>query len=69
MSRPQSLCNHHLFLDLLGGDSVALDLGAYEGEFARELSHRTGARVVAVEANPAMYETMFVSVIMLHQRL
>lgn len=61
MSRPQSLCNHHLFLDLLGGDSVALDLGAYEGEFARELSHRTGARVVAVEANPAMYETMFVS--------
>jgi len=61
VSRPQALCHHHLFLDLVGPDSVALDLGAYEGEFARELSDRTGAKVVAVEANPMMCEKMSVS--------
>ncbi len=61
MSRPQSLCNHHLFLDLVGPDSTVLDLGAYEGEFAREISQRTQAQVVAVEANPFMYEKMYTS--------
>jgi FkbM family methyltransferase len=59
MGRPECICNHHLFLDPLGPESVVLDLGAYEGEFSREVSHRTGARAVAVEANPIMFERAY----------
>lgn len=58
MSRPQCLCDHHLFLDLLGPNSIALDLGAFEGQFAQELSRKTGARAIAIEANPRMFETI-----------
>lgn len=59
--RPECVCLHHAFLDLLGPGSTVLDLGAYEGEFSREVSERTGARAVAVEASPAMFEATFTS--------
>ena len=61
MSRPKCVCNHHLFLDLLGSESVVLDLGAYEGEFSRLISELTGAPVVAVEANPLVFDKTYSS--------
>ncbi len=61
MSRPESICNHHLFLDLLGPKAVTLDLGAYLGEFSREISRRTGSRVLAIEANPLIFDKMYES--------
>ncbi|MEM7482256.1 MAG: FkbM family methyltransferase [Acidobacteriota bacterium] len=61
MAQAANICAHHVFLDLVDPEASVLDLGAYEGGFARELSERTGARVIAVEANPQMFEQLYSS--------
>ena len=58
LSRPRCLCDHHAFLDLVKPDSHVLDLGAFKGEFSREIAELTGSRVVAVEANPTLVAAM-----------
>src|SRR5687768_1393501 len=45
----------HSFLgEYVSPDSIALDIGANEGQFARALHAHLGCRVVAVEANPEL---------------
>jgi len=56
MPRPECICDHHLFVELLGPESVVLDLGAYLGVFSSDITERTDARVVAVEANPRQFD-------------
>lgn len=55
----ENIRGHHLDSKLLNADSVVIDLGACEGEFAREIEARWGARVFAIEANPANYARTF----------
>lgn len=41
----------------LGGDSIVVDAGAYEGVFARQLFDKFGCRIVALEPVGSFYQT------------
>jgi len=56
-----AISGHHFYAPLLGADSVVVDLGACEASFANAISTRWGARVFAVEANPANFAEMQVT--------
>jgi FkbM family methyltransferase len=43
------ICNHSLLPQLINRDSVVVDLGAYDGDFAGEILRRFDCRVIAAE--------------------
>ncbi len=47
---------HHFVIELLGKDSVIIDLGANRGHFSTEVSRDCGATCYAIEAVPRLYE-------------
>jgi len=49
---------HTIYTPPLGADAVVLDLGAYRGEFAQEMSARYGGTYYLVEANPVLAEAL-----------
>ena len=49
---------HTIYTPPLGTDTVVLDLGAYRGEFAQEMSARYGGTYYLVEANPVLAEAL-----------
>jgi FkbM family methyltransferase len=49
---------HTIYTPPLGTDAVVLDLGAYRGEFAKEMSARYGGTYYLVEANPVLAEAL-----------
>ena len=49
------VCSGHSFLpELVGPDTIVLDLGANHGMFSREMTKRFGCRCHAVEPNPTL---------------
>ena len=55
----ENIRGHHLCTELLSSESVVIDLGACEGEFAQTVTQRWGARVFAIEANPAIFSKTY----------
>lgn len=52
---------HHILKGSLNEKSVVVDLGANVGNFSREISQTFGCRVLAVEADPEVYERSYES--------
>ena len=48
----------HTFLNRLNANSVVLDCGANQGEFARQVRQRYGCRVISLEPNPTLFTTL-----------
>jgi FkbM family methyltransferase len=60
------ICGHHFLSRGLGPNSLVLDLGANQGEFARQIQSRWGVRCLSIEANPSIciawsYETYVIN--------
>jgi FkbM family methyltransferase len=51
------ICGHHFLSRGLGPESLVLDLGGNQGEFARQVQARWGVRCLSVEANPELCAT------------
>jgi FkbM family methyltransferase len=54
----ETIHTHTIYTPPLGADAVVLDLGAYRGEFAQEMSARYGGTYYLVEANPLLAEAL-----------
>jgi FkbM family methyltransferase len=54
----ETIHTHTIYSPPLGADAVVLDLGAYRGEFAKEMSARYGGTYYLVEANPVLAEAL-----------
>lgn len=52
------LRGHTFYAPAVGAGSVVVDLGANRGEFSAALAASFGCRCYAVEASPALYETL-----------
>jgi len=48
------ICGHHFLSRGLGPESLVLDLGGHQGEFARQVQLRWGVRCMSIEANPLL---------------
>ena len=54
----ETIHTHTIYTPPLDADSVVLDLGAYRGEFAKEMRARYGGTSYLVEANPVLAEAL-----------
>jgi FkbM family methyltransferase len=57
-SNIQSHYDHHIYASCLNRDSLVIDLGAYQGEFASRVSGLFGCRCYAIEALPDSYNAI-----------
>lgn len=49
---------HHFYPGMLGTSSLVIDLGAHKGEFSRFITSEYRCSVLALEANPQLYEAL-----------
>jgi len=54
----RNIRGHHFFDNQIDSSSNILDLGAFHGDFARGMIRGYDSKVVAVEANPNLYEKL-----------
>jgi FkbM family methyltransferase len=52
------LCAHTFISSVLGPESVVVDLGLNQGQFAKGISERFGCRVYGVEPVPSLFEAI-----------
>jgi len=50
--------DHHIYTGCMDRNSLVIDLGAYQGEFASKVSSSFGCRCYAIEALPDSYNTI-----------
>lgn len=57
--RTESACHHTVVPNFITTEQpVVLDCGAFQGEFARWMAERFGARVMSFEADPRLFESL-----------
>jgi FkbM family methyltransferase len=54
----KNIRGHHFFDDQIDSFSNILDLGSFEGDFARGISQKYKSNIISIEANPNLYRNL-----------